>query len=338
MGDLERDEELKRPAVLEVEGEADPGAAPPPPEPDLPEGRAMVGLGRLATRRPSLFSRLAAWVFGALFTLVLSVAAWNFVTGLFTANAWLGWLAGGLTLAGAAIAVIWAMGEALAFLRLGRLDKLKAEAVAAGAAGELKAARHVVDRVAGLYHRREDLAWARARLAERRAEVMDADALLRLAESELMAPLDAQARMEIEGAARQVAAVTAFVPLALADVATALVANLRMIRRIAEIYGGRAGAFGSWSLLRRVFVSLVAAGAVALTDDLVGSVAGGGLLSRISRRFGEGVVNGALTARVGLAAMEICRPLPFEALPRPGTSATISRALSSFVNRAARES
>ena len=35
---------------------------------------------------------------------------------------------------------------------------------------------------------------------------------------------------------RQVALVTAFVPVALADVAAALTANLRMIRRIAEIY------------------------------------------------------------------------------------------------------
>lgn len=338
MSEWGREDKLRRPAVMEVEGEADPGTAPPPPEPDLPAGRAMAGVGRLARRRPSFFGRLAAWVFGALFSLVLGVAAWNFVFGLFATNAWLGGVAGVLTVAALAIAVIWALGEALAFLRLGRLDRLKAEAVAAGESGELKAARHVVERLLGLYHGRDELAWGRARLEERRAEVLDADALLRLVEEELMAPLDARVRMEIEGAARQVAAVTAFVPLALADVATALVSNLRMVRRIAEIYGGRAGVFGSWSLLRRVFVSLVAAGAVALTDDLVGSVAGGGLLSRISRRFGEGVVNGALTARVGLAAMEICRPLPFVALARPGTSVTISRALSAFLSRAERES
>ena len=106
-----------------------------------------------------------------------------------------------------------------------------------------------------------------------------------------------------------------------------------MIRRVAEIYGGRSGSLGSWRLLRRVFLSLVATGAVALTDDLIGSFAGGGILSRLSRRFGEGVVNGALTARVGLAAMDICRPMPFVALPRPGVSATISRALAGLFGR-----
>ena len=41
---------------------------------------------------------------------------------------------------------------------------------------------------------------------------------------------------EIEAAARQVATITALVPLAFADVAAALTANTRMIRAIAEVY------------------------------------------------------------------------------------------------------
>ena len=117
------------------------------------------------------------------------------------------------------------------------------------------------------------------------------------------------------------------VPLALADVATALYANLRMIRRVAAIYGGRSGTLGSLRLMRGVFTHLAATGALAVGDDMIHSVAGGGILSRISRRFGEGVVNGALTARVGVAAMDVCRPLPFRALPRPKTTNLVSRGL-----------
>jgi len=45
------------------------------------------------------------------------------------------------------------------------------------------------------------------------------------------------------------------------------------------------------------------------------------------RRFGEGVVNGALTARVGIAAMEVCRPLPFMAQPRPKVGNLVTRGL-----------
>jgi putative membrane protein len=82
-----------------------------------------------------------------------------------------------------------------------------------------------------------------------------------------------------------------------------------------------------------VVTALVAAGALALTDDMIGSVAGGGVLSRLSRRMGEGVVNGALTARVGLAAMDLCRPLPFRAAPRPGVTDLVTAALAGLVPR-----
>jgi hypothetical protein len=97
--------------------------------------------------------------------------------------------------------------------------------------------------------------------------------------------------------------------IVLLDVMATLITNLRMIRRIAEIYGGRSGFFGSWRLTRLVFGHVIATGAVAIGDDLIGSVAGGSVLAKLSRKFGEGVINGALTARVGIAAMQLCRPL-----------------------------
>ncbi|WP_103258658.1 YcjF family protein [Tabrizicola aquatica] len=310
----------------------DPSLAPPVPD-ALPEGQAMQAVVALSQKRGSALTRFAVWAFGALFTFALSVAAYDFVVGLLARNVVLGWAAFALVVVAVTAGVILALREWAAFLRLGRLDGLRSRAVDARAAADLKSARRVVAGLVGLYGARADTAWGRARLAEREGEVMDADALLALAERELLATLDAEARLVIEGAARQVATVTALVPLALADVATAAVANLRMIRRIAEIYGGRSGSFGSLKLLRRVFGSLLAAGALALTDDMIGSVAGGGVLSKLSRRFGEGVVNGALTARVGVAAMELCRPMPFVALERPAVSSLVSRALAGLVPR-----
>ena len=321
-----------RPFLEEMEEGADPSLAPPVPD-ALPEGQAMQAVAALAQARGSALTRFAVWAFGALFSFALSVAAYDFVTGLLARNVVLGWVAFALVALAVLGGLFLALREWGAFLRLRRLDGLRDQAVAARSAADLRAARRVAAGLTGLYAARGDTAWGRARLAEREAEVMDADALLSLAERELLATLDAEARLVIEGAARQVATVTALVPLALADVATAAVANLRMIRRIAEIYGGRSGSFGSLKLLRRVFGSLLAAGALALTDDMIGSVAGGGVLSKLSRRFGEGVVNGALTARVGLAAMELCRPLPFVALERPAVSSLVKRALAGLVAR-----
>ena len=100
-----------------------------------------------------------------------------------------------------------------------------------------------------------------------------------------------------------------------------------MIRRIGEIYGGRSGLIGSWRLLRSVSTHLMATGALAVGDDWLGSVFRGRLLSRLSRRFGEGMVNAALTARVGRAAIDVCRPLPFNMQERPKISVVLRRAL-----------
>lgn len=322
----------KGPVLIDLENEDHaPSVAEAPPVPDIadpvPEGQAMQVAARLAARPPS---RLARWfwaLLGLLLSTVVSVAAWDFVTGLIARSPTLGWLVTGLVATFVLVALAIALKELAGFARLRRVDTLKAQADRALASKDLKAARRVVDQMERLYAGREDTAWGRQRLRERRGDVMDADALLGLAETELLRPLDLAAQAEIEAAARQVATVTALVPLALADVVTALTANIRMIRRIAEVFGGRAGTLGSWRLLRAVMTHLVATGAVAVGDDLIGSLAGGGALAKVSRRFGEGLVNGALTARVGVAAMEVCRPLPFVATKRPGVSGLVKRAL-----------
>lgn len=321
----------KKPLLMDwQDGESDPSAAPPVPDLDMPQGQALRAA---VAPRGSGVGRFALWAFGAAFSFVLSVAAYDFVTGLLARNSLLGAVAFALLGLAVLAAVLLAGREWLAFLRLGRLDGLRSKAEAAHAAADLTAARQVTAGLRQLYAGRADLAWGLARLKEREPEVFDADGLLALAETELLAPLDQKARREIEAAARQVATVTALVPLALADVAAALFANLRMVRRIAEIYGGRSGSLGSLRLLRRVFSYLIATGALAIGDDLIGSVAGGGLLSKLSRRFGEGVVNGALTARIGVAATELCRPLPFKAAPRPKVTNLVSRALTGLFDR-----
>ncbi|MEL6839082.1 MAG: TIGR01620 family protein [Pseudomonadota bacterium] len=319
---------------LDTAEAAKPDLAPAVPDiADGPQGAAMQQVASLATRRPS---RLARWFWSlalALTGFVVSLAAWDYVTGLIARSPILGAIA--TTLIGLLLLVLAVIGlrELAAFGRLRKLDNVQRQANAALEAQDLNAARDVVTALDRLYGTRKDTAWGRAEIKERQSDILDADGLLGLAETALLAPLDARAQREVEAAARQVATVTAIVPLALADVFTALTANLRMIRRIAEVYGGRAGTLGSWRLTRSVLTHLVATGAVAVGDDLIGSVAGGGVLSKVSRRFGEGVVNGALTARVGVAAIEVCRPLPFHATSRPSVTGLVRRALTGLFGK-----
>lgn len=330
----------KRPVLIDLEDRAEgpsPASAPPVPDPDLPptpDGRAMQTVATLTARRPSRLARLFWGLLLVILGTVISVAAWDFVTGLISRNVMLGYAVTGLLAAFGVICVVIALRELAAFSRLSRIDGLHRAADAALSGSDLTAARLVTRDLVKLYAARDDTRWGRDRLREYGPEQVEAADLLGLAESELLKPLDQAARAEIEAAARQVATVTALVPLAFADVIAALTANLRMIRRIAEIYGGRSGVLGSWRLARAVMTHLVATGAVAVGDDLISSVAGGGLLSKVSRRFGEGVVNGALTARVGVAAMEVCRPLPFKAVAKPSVSALVSRALTGLFARA----
>lgn len=327
----------KGPVLIELDGEpTGPSPAEVAPVPEVGADREEAALQRvasLAARRPS---RLARWFWSALLALLgflASVAAYDALNALVTTRPLLGMIAMGLLALVLFLLVIVFMREIAAFARLRKVDRLQAEAERVLAEGDIADAQAVVAALKRLYRGREDTAWGMARLDDRAGEIFDADGLVTHAETCLLIPLDRAARREVETAARQVATVTAIVPLALADLFAALAANMRMIRRIAEIYGGRSGFLGSWRLTRAVFAHLVATGAVAVGDDLLGSLAGGGVLSKLSRRFGEGLINGALTARVGVAAMEVCRPLPFTAAKRPSVSAVVASALGGFLGK-----
>ena len=324
---------MKGPVLIDLEGE---DVARPDAAPAVPEVFAPAAMQNAATWAARPASRLAKWFWALLVAItgfVVSLAAWDYVTGLLARSPVLGTVAFGLVALFCLVLAGISLKEIAALARLRRLDRVHRAATEALALGDLKAARGVVKGLEKLYKDRDDVAWGLVRLAEQRGDVLDADGLLGLVETTLLAPLDARAVREVEAAARQVATVTAIVPLALADVFTAMTANLRMIRRIAEIYGGRSGTFGSWRLTRTVLTHLVATGAVAVGDDLIGSIAGGGVLSKVSRRFGEGVINGALTARVGVAALEVCRPLPYHATARPSVTAIVKRALTGLFTK-----
>lgn len=325
------------PVLIDLErAEAAPSAADAPPVVDTPQepppqGQAMQMAARLGARKPSRLTRAFWALAGSLIAALVSLAAWSFITDLMARYPLVGIAMSALMGAFLLVLALVSLRELAAFGRLKRLDELHHAAEAALAGQDLPAARSVTDSLVALYKGREDTRWGRERLAELRADQLDAAGLLEVAEETLLSPLDRAAEGEVEAAARQVATVTALVPLALADVAAALTANLRMIRRIAEIYGGRSGVLGSWRLTRAVMSHLVATGAVAVGDDMLEPLLGGSILGKISRRFGEGLVNGALTARVGVAAMEVCRPLPFSAGRRPGTRALVARALGGLV-------
>ena len=72
---------------------------------------------------------------------------------------------------------------------------------------------------------------------------------------------------------------------------------------------------------------VVLTGGLATSDSLIQQILGHGIAAKLSARLGEGLLNGLLTARLGLAAIDVVRPLPFAALSRPTLSDLMSEAL-----------
>lgn len=253
-----------------------------------------------------------------LFSLALSIWAWNFVADLFSHSALLGAIGLALASAAALAAGVFIVREIRSILRQNQIARLHVALAEAHVANNQKAARARVAELSRLYAGRPESARARAMMKDYASHIIDGRDLIDLAERNLVAPLDEAARKEIAAAAKRVSVVTAISPRAILDVLFVAGQAIVLMRRIADIYGGRPGLFGFFKLARSVGAHLAITGAVAVGDTLLQQVLGHGLASRVSAKLGEGVLNGLLTARVGLSAMAVCRPTPFIAEKAPG--------------------
>lgn len=245
------------------------------------------------------------------------LAATQLIEDLFARSETLGWIGSGLLalVLVAALAII--VRELFGLWRLKRLGTTQADATRAISADDAKAAQATLTDLHAIYDARPDMRWGLAQLKEHSKAIMDPADRIKLAERDLMKPLDEEANRIIARAARRVSVVTAIAPAAL-DIALVGAQNLRMMRELATLYGGRPGTLGTIRLAKMVAGHLAVTGGLALSDGVISAVIGKGLIGRLSARFGEGAVNGILTARIGLAAMELCRPLPFLTQARPG--------------------
>jgi len=123
--------------------------------------------------------------------------------------------------------------------------------------------------------------------------------------------LDRQARREISRYAAESTLMIAVSPLALVDMAFIAWRNLRLVNRIAALYGIELGYFSRLRLFRLVLLNIAFAGASELIREVGMDWMSQDLAARLSTRAAQGIGAGLLTARLGIKAMELCRPLPW---------------------------
>ena len=122
---------------------------------------------------------------------------------------------------------------------------------------------------------------------------------------------DKQARAKISRYAAESTLMIAVSPLAMVDMAFIAWRNIRMINQIARIYGIELGYFSRLRLFRGVLFNIAFAGASELVREVGLDWMSQDIRARRSARAAQGIGAGLLTARLGIKAMELCRPLPW---------------------------
>jgi putative membrane protein len=260
-------------------------------------------------------SLLASSLFGLI---IMGLGLWitNLVQSFFAQSTVWGWIALGLALIAAASALAIIAREIWGLMRLEKIERLQDTAARALNLNDIKAERDAIQGLTTLLSASSAMAASVKAFGQHQSTIMDPRDRIKLADRIIIEPLDVEARAVIARQAQRVTLLTTLTPAAGLDILFVLALNLRMVREISALYGGRPSTLSTLRLARMILTHLAVAGGLALSDTLIQQVIGRGLLGRLSARFGEGAVNGILTTRVGLAAKSVCRPFPDDSTTR----------------------
>lgn len=143
--------------------------------------------------------------------------------------------------------------------------------------------------------------------------------ILSLYSKQVLSHVDEQALAQVAKFSTEAVVLVAVSPVAIIDMLVLMWRNLRMIDKIAGLYGVRLGYWSRIKLIKHVFTNMAYAGASEIIADVGLDLLGVETLGRLSTRAAQGLGAGMLTARLGIKTINLCRPIPFVDNP-PGIS------------------
>ena len=136
--------------------------------------------------------------------------------------------------------------------------------------------------------------------------------LLALYSRNMLAETDQKALAEVAKYSSESVVLVALSPVALLDMMIMLWRNLKMVDKVAGLYGLRLGYWSRIKLVKQVISNMLYAGASEVIADVSTDMLGADLLGKLSGRLAQGLGAGMLTARLGLKTIYLCRPMPFD--------------------------
>ncbi|HHB92878.1 MAG TPA: TIGR01620 family protein [Thioploca sp.] len=220
-----------------------------------------------------------------------------------------------VVMSGATLVLSWDSYKKI--IRLQNVTKLQQEGKQLIASDGYGNAIHYINKITQFYAHRPDI---KTRLEHFYLTINDSHhdkEICNLFSDLILKDMDQQAYAIVTKRSKETALWVMISQIALLDAVLTLWRNSRMIRDIAELYGAKPGFFGSFKLISTVIQSLIYAGVSEMATDSVAEIVGGSVLSIMSAQVAQGLGNGLLTARVGMYAMQACRPLPFSDKEKP---------------------
>lgn len=142
--------------------------------------------------------------------------------------------------------------------------------------------------------------------------------VLSLFELKVLSPIDKIALNKITTNASAAGVMIAVSPFAMLDMLIVLWRNIKMINQLSRLYGVPLGYWSRIALIKKIFRSMLYAGAMEILSDAGNYALGVGLTGKISTRVAQGLGAGVLTSRIGLKALNECRPMPWLSVSKPG--------------------